>query len=117
MKIVIKITTLLLFVTVMGTMMSCSKSNESLIVGKWEFAQVSQDGVNWEDRDPWYCTFRSDGILLFGAFSGEYSIYGNTLEIVTGDIFRYEIIALTDSKLILKEEEQWVLPYWKFTRR
>ena len=99
MKKTIKIMVMLLFAATLTTMISCSKSNDDLIVGKWKVSQANGGLIDTGVGDIW--EFKTGGILFIrdgaGAFS--YSISGD--EIIIGGLVYGNITCFTSKSCVL----------------
>ena len=117
-KKAIKLTVMLICLTVITTFSSCERENNHRIVGKWKCTQLSIDGTDWVNYpyDEWsiWC-FKSNNTVVDGVTGTEhpYSIDGSTILIplnnpdidydgIEGYVNKYEIISLTHSELILR---------------
>jgi hypothetical protein len=101
MKKAIKLMAMLLFAAILTTLVSCSKSNDNLIVGKWQC--VSGDGQYYFFTDKVY-EFKSDGTLITPWETIHYKVDGDVLSIIFSYTINYSIDELTSTEMTLSAD-------------
>ena len=93
----------------MGIMSSCTKSNEDLIVGKWELVTIENDGTIYgreaqDLTDFWRFTADGTWIMYYKEErdQGNYKINGDKLFLYEDGYYsELHILELSESKMIL----------------
>lgn len=120
----LKLTLLLLCITVVFITISCKPDNEKLIIGEWHF---DPNGEHWgledyasPDEITW--TFWSDGTqkmgAILGSIKGTYHIKGSKLIVTskTNITAEFKIKELTDTKLVVScttDEGREMIVHWR----
>lgn len=109
MKKLLRVFALLACVATMGIMSSCTKSNEDLIVGKWELVTIENDGTIYgreaqDLTDFWRFTADGTWIMYYKEErdQGNYKINGDKLFLYEDGYYsELHILELSESKMIL----------------
>ena len=118
-KKAIKLTVMLICLTVITTFSSCERENNHRIVGKWKITHMSTDGINWVESQlggsPTIWCFKSNNIFVDGyGVKYPYSIDGSTILItlnnpdvdneygIEGTVYKISILSHTHSELTLR---------------
>lgn len=109
MKKILRVFALLASIATTGILFSCTKSNEDLIIGKWELVTIEDDGTIYgrdaqDLTDFWEFTANGIWIMYYKDDSdkGTYRINGDKLFLYE-DLYYSElhILELSESKMIL----------------